>query len=75
MNLTFAFSFLFFSFVFERTACAVHANFLNVDTLHVQIVQNREKILQKSDLYEAPLSGKLKNIMVFYTSSNVLHCL
>ena len=62
MNLTFAFSFLFF---FARTACAVHANFLNADVLHVQIVQSGEKILQKSGLYEAPPSGKLKNIMVF----------
>ena len=45
------------------------------DALHVEIVKSPEKILQKSDLYEAPPSGKLKNIMVFYTSPNVLHCL
>ena len=64
MNLTFA-----------RTACAVHENFLNADALHVQIVQSREKILQQSGLYEAPPRGKLKNIMVFYTSPHVLHCL
>ena len=65
MNLTFAFSFLFFLFFFARTACAVHTNFLNADALHVQIVQSRDKILQKSGLYDAPPGGKLKNIMVF----------
>ena len=65
MNLPFAFSFLFFLFFFARAACAVHANFLNTDALHVQIVQSREKILQKVGLYEAPPNGKLKNIMVF----------
>ena len=58
------FLFFFFSY-FTRTACAVHTNFLNADALYVQIVQSRDKILQKSGLYEAPPSGKLKNIMVF----------
>ena len=70
VNLTFAIAFFFFFLAW--TALAVHETFRKAHALHVQIVKSREKILQKSGLYEAPPSGKLKNIMVFY---GVVHAL